>query len=163
MLRIPCWLVLASLGSAATPPYFATVANSVLRMRGGATLGPLDTAPIMRLEQQVKRVLGADPSQPLNVSDALALREDALLKILLLAVLGNFTSSAAASWQQPCSILVDPEDGRFVREDGDGQERSALIVVVLLLMLVEFGRWAQASLAQIRAESDAPRGTGKTL
>lgn len=163
MLQRARWIALVLVGSAATPPYFASVANSVLRLRGGALLGPLNTAPILRLEQQVKRVLGADPSQPLNVSDAQALPEDAILKILLLAVLGNFTSSAAASWEQPCSILLDPEDGRFVRADREGQERTALMVVVLLLMLVEFGRWARASLAQIRPEPDLPHGTPKAL
>lgn len=156
-------LALAVLGAVATPPYFASVANSVLRTRGGVMLGSLDTAPIMRLEQQVKRVIGADPSQPLNVSDTQALTEEALLKILLLAVLGNFTSSAAASWEQPCSILLDPEDGRFVRGDGGSQERPALIVIVILLMLVEFVRWAQKSLALIRADDGDVRGTSKAL
>jgi hypothetical protein len=126
-------------------------------------LGPLDTAPILRLEQQVKRVMAADPSLPLNVSAALALPEEAMLKILLLAVLGNFTSSAAASWQQPCSILLDPADGRFVRADGGSLENSALRVVVLLLMLIEFGRWAQASLAHLNPEEGANVPAGKEL
>lgn len=160
MLRY-CLVALVLVRCAATPPYFASVANSVLRTRGGVMLGRLDTAPIMRLEQQVKRVLAADPSLPLNVTQAATLPEEALLKILLLAVLGNFTSSAAASWEQPCSILLDPVDGRFVRADSSSLENSALRVIVLLLMLVEFGRWGQASLRTLAPDDEHSQVQGK--
>ena len=44
----------------AAPDFFASVANSALSMKGGATLASLDSIPIARLEQQVKRIVGAD-------------------------------------------------------------------------------------------------------
>jgi hypothetical protein len=146
-------LVCALAVCAGTPSYFADVANSCLRMRGGVQLGALDTVPIARLEQQVKRVMGADPSLPLNVSGVLDMAEPDLLRVLLLAVLGNFTTAAASGWQQPCALEVDPLAGSFVRRADDGLEGTALRVVVILLMLVEFGRWAQASLREAEAEA----------
>jgi len=137
-------LLLAALSSAlATPAYFASVANEALRIKGGAALGPLDTEPITRLEQQVKRVMGADPSLPLNVSEVAGLPEPELLRILFLAVIGNFTSSAAAAWQQPCSLLVDPADGSFVLDDGARRDAQAIKAVVVLLLIVQFGVWAR--------------------
>jgi hypothetical protein len=116
-------------------------------------LGALDTVPIARLEQQVKRVMGADPSLPLNVSGVLDMAEPDLLRVLLLAVLGHFTTAAASGWQQPCALEEDPLAGSFVRRADDGLEGTALRVVVILLMLVEFGRWAQASLREAEAEA----------
>ena len=69
----------------AAPDFFASVANSALSMKGGATLASLDSIPIARLEQQVKRIVGADPSLPLNLTSARDLSDPALLRALLLA------------------------------------------------------------------------------
>jgi len=153
-MRRACLLLCALAAVSSTPAYFADVANSCLRMRGGALLGPLDTVPIARLEQQVKRVMGADPSLPLNVTGLLDLPEPDLLRLLLLAVLGNFSTAAASGWQQPCAFEVDPTAGAFVLRADDGLEETALRVVVILLMLVEFGRWAQASLREATGASE---------
>jgi len=151
-------LCLAALSCAsATPPYFASVANGALRIKGDAVLGPLDTVPIDRLEQQVKRVMGADPSLPLNMSQVAGLPEQALLRILLLAVIGNFTSSAAAAWQQPCSLVVDPSDGSFVLDGGPGRDAQAIKAVVILLLIVQFAVWAQTALREATKTGQAPQ------
>ena len=126
----------------AAPDFFASVANSALSMKGGATLASLDSIPIARLEQQVKRIVGADPSLPLNLTSARDLSDPALLRVLLLAVVGNFTTGAAASWGQPCTLVLDPSDGHFESAGLNPTEHMALQVVVVLLMIVQFANWA---------------------
>ena len=62
-------LLALSPAARATPAYFASVANQALKFKGGAVLGPdLSVQAVGELEQQVKRVMGADPSLPLNVT-----------------------------------------------------------------------------------------------
>lgn len=130
----------------ATPAYFSTVANRVLRLQGGARLteaggGDLKVQAVVELEKQVKRVMGADPAAELNVS-ALRDRPDTeLLRILFLAVLGNFTSAAGTEWNRPCSLVVDPESGRVALENQPPLASLALKVVLVLLVAVQIKQW----------------------
>ena len=76
-------------GARAAPEYFASVANQALRLQGGPLLGgDMHAEAVLGLEQQVKRVMGADPSLDLNVSALRDRPDPELLRILLLAVLG---------------------------------------------------------------------------
>jgi hypothetical protein len=132
----------------AAPDYFASVANQALRLEGGAVLGrDLGVRAVTELEQQVKRVLGADPSQELNVSSVRELSDPELLRLLFLAVMGNFTSAAGASWQQPCSLVVDTHSGLVRAQDVPPIASLALKVVVILLVAVQFKQWV----AEVRA------------
>lgn len=129
----------------ATPAYFSTVANKVLRLQGGARLAeggdPLQVQAVVELEKQVKRVMGADPAAELNVS-ALRERPDTeLLRILLLAMLGNFTSAAGVEWNRPCSLVVDPESGRVALQNQPPLASLALKVVLVLLVAVQVKQW----------------------
>jgi hypothetical protein len=137
------WVLWVSLGwVGATPAYFASVANQALRLRGGAVFGPdLSLSAVSELEQQVKRVMGVDPSHPLNVSALRDQDDPELLRILFLAVLGNFTSLAADQWQAPCSLVLDPRTGRFTVEDQPSLPSLALKVIVMLLVAVQFKQW----------------------
>ena len=83
----------------------------------------------------------AEPSRPmadleLNVSALRDRPDPELLRILLLAVIGNFTSSKAAQWQQPCSIQMEPRTGALVISDTSAPANVALRVLVLVLCLV---------------------------
>jgi hypothetical protein len=128
----------------AAPAYFASVANQVLKLRGGASLGPdLSVQAVGALEQQVKRVLGDDPSQPLNVSSLRARSDPELLRVLLLAVLGNFTSAAGDAWQRPCSLVVDPRTGLVALDDTPALASLAQKVVLMLLVAVQFKQWVE--------------------
>lgn len=139
-----------------TPPYFAAVVNSALPLKGGASLGPTDVMAVMLLEQQVKRIMGANPAQDLNVSQVRELDDPTLLRLLLLAVLGNFTTSAAASWGSPCALVLDPSDGRIEVRSPPSTELLALQVVVVLLMVVQFGGWILAHRSACEAK-DGPQ------
>ena len=130
--------------SRAAPAYFASVANQALRLKGGAALGPdLGVQAVGMLEQQVKRILGDDPSQPLNVSSLRARSDPELLRVLLLAVLGNFTSAAGDAWQRPCGLVVDPRTGLVALEDSPALASLAQKVVLMLLVAVQFKQWVE--------------------
>ena len=131
----------------ATPAYFSTVANQVLRLQGGARFvegsgSGIRVQALVELEKQVKRVMGADPASELNVS-ALRDRPDTdLLRILLLAMLGNYTSAASmADWNRPCSLVIDPESGRVALETPQPLPSLALKVVLVLLVAVQIKQW----------------------
>jgi hypothetical protein len=139
----------------ATPPYFAAVANQALRMQGGARLagGDLDLRVVGQLEAQVKRVMGADPSGDLNVSALRDRPDPELLRLLFLAVLGNFTSAAGAEWNRPCSLVVDPATGLVRQQDPPQMETLALKVVLILLVAVQVRQWVSETRAQRQAEA----------
>ena len=135
-------LMLAWIASVtATPEYFASVANQALRLQGGVLLGgDMHVQAVLELEQQVKRVMGADPALDLNVS-ALRDRPDTeLLRILFLAMLGNYTSAASPEWNQPCRLVVDPMTGQVAMKDSPPAVSMALKVVVILLVAVQMQR-----------------------
>ena len=154
-LAVPLLLLPAA---RATPAYFASVANQALKFRGGAVLGPdLGVQAVGELEQQVKRVMGADPSLPLNVSLLRAREDPELLRVLFLAVLGNFTSGAGAAWQQPCRLVVDPRTGLVGLEDAPALASLAQKVVLMLLVAVQFKQWVEEVRAGRRAEPPRDR------
>lgn len=152
--------LVACLGACrATPAYFASVANQALRLKGGAALGPdLTVQAVGALEQQVKRVLGDDSSLPLNVSSLRARSDPELLRVLLLAVLGNFTSAAGDGWQRPCGLVVDPRTGLVALEDTPALASLAQKVVLILLVAVQFKQWVE----EVRAKrTEAPERKGR--
>lgn len=110
---------------------------------------------VSALEQQVKRVMGADPALDLNVSALRDRPDPELLRILFLAVLGNFTSAAAPEWNQPCRLVVDPTTGVVTLHDSRQVESLALKVVVILLVAVELQR--KLGEAQAAAEASSTR------
>lgn len=146
-LRATLWLALAVLALPrleATPEYFTSVANQALRLQGGAQLGgDAHVRAVAELEQHVKRVMGADPGLDLNVSSLRDRPDPELLRILFLAVLGNFTSAAAPPWNQPCRLVVDPQSGRIALQETPPAASVALKAVVILLVAVQLYRKLQ--------------------
>ena len=129
-------------------------------MRGGALLGGdhINVQAVMTLEQQVKRVMGADPALDLNVSSLRDRADPELLRILLLAVLGNFTSAAGSEWNQPCRLAVDPQTGLVALLDPQPVGSVALKVVVILLVAVEMRRKMAESMQQ---QQQTQKSTGR--
>lgn len=125
----------------APPPYFASVANKVLQLKGKVQFSDLNVAAIGALEQQVKRIMGSDPSMDMNVTELRDKPDSDLLAILLLAVLGNFTTAAGSAWHQPCSLVIDPLTGGVEAITPPVVSTLALKVVVVLLIAVQFRQW----------------------
>jgi len=140
MQRLVMLLLLAS-EARGTPEYFASVANQALRLQGGALIGgDMHVNAVRELEQQVKRVMGADPGLDLNVSALRERPDPELLRILFLAVLGNYTSAATPEWNRPCSLVVDPSTGLVAVQDAPPVVSLSLKVVVVLLVAVQLQR-----------------------
>ena len=153
-MRAPLRLLLALLPAIAhaAPEYFASVANQALRLQGGPLLGgDMGVDAVLGLEQQVKRVMGADPALDLNVSSLRDRPDPELLRILLLAVLGNYTSAASPDWNRPCSLVVDPQTGLVALHDAPAAVSLSLKVVVVLLVAVQL----QRKLADARQQEEA--------
>ncbi len=145
----------------ATPAYFASVANQALRLKGGASFGgDLSVRAALELEQQVKRVMGADPALDLNVSALRGRPNTELLRILFLAVLGNFTSAAGAGWHQPCSLVVSPETGLVALHEPAPLASLAQKAVVVLLIAVQVRQWVLEARAA-RQAADEQKGKGQ--
>jgi hypothetical protein len=53
---------------------------------------------------------------------------------------------------------VDPADGGFVLDDGASRDNQALKAVVVLLLIVQFGVWAQAAQREASASRPAQKG-----
>lgn len=148
------FFLLCPLPDEAAPAYFASVANQALKLKGGASIGPdLSLRAVVELEQQVKRVMGADPALELNVSALRERSDPELLRVLFLAVLGNFTSGAGSAWQQPCCLVVDPRTGLVALEDTPALASLAQKVVLMLLVAVQFKQWVEEVRAQRLADS----------
>ena len=156
--RASLWLLsTACAGVLATPAYFSTVANQALRLQGGARLGgDLNVRAVLELEQQVKRVMGGDPAGELNVSALRDRPDPELLRILFLAVLGNFTSAAGAGWAQPCRLAVNPETGQVVLEEPPPLASLALKVVLVILIAVQVRQWITDTRTQHELERALP-------
>jgi hypothetical protein len=81
--------------------------------------------------------MGADPASDLNVSALRDKPDPELLRVLFLAVLGNFTTAAASAWQQPCSLVVDPRTGLVALQEPPALASLAQKVVLMLLVALQ--------------------------
>jgi len=136
---IMCFILVVPVGGVLD--YFPSVANTVLKMRGGASLSGVDVLAVSQLEQQVKRVIQADPAQDLAMSSVRAMTDQDLLRVLLLAVIGNFTSAQGNSWNQPCTLVVDPKTGQVEIQEQPVLAGIALKVIVVILIAVQIRQW----------------------
>jgi len=139
-------LVLLSLLTCACRADLSSVASDVLLFQGGVRFDGVNSTAMRALSQQVKRVLAAPPEADLNVSSALAaLSEDALLRVALLAVVGNLTAGGGAPsppWAPtPCRMLVDPGTGQFAVDDANSSTDTLLRVLVCVLGLALVKTW----------------------
>lgn len=154
MLRVSACLM-ACLALACThravgelPYYYAQILSDTVGFHGGATADPdgayvLGSRAALALEQQLKRVIGADEAKDLNLTQVRALPDAALYRLLTLAAVGNFTSARASSWQQPVSVSVVPETGLFVLSSPGSSSDEALRVLLLIMCAVMFKRWME--------------------
>lgn len=162
LIRIAIFLALACRPGARAelPPYYAQVLSDTVGFLGGATADPdgayvLGPRAALALEQQLKRVTGADEARDLNLTEVRALPDAALYRLLTLAAVGNFTSARASGWQQPASVSVVPETGLFVLSNPGDSSDEALRVLLLIMCAVMFKRWMEDEARAQAAESAA--------
>ena len=143
------WMLLRTPPVGATLPlYYGQVLSEAVGFHGGATPDPdgsyvLGSRAALALEQQLKRVIGADESKDLNLTQVRELPDFEIYRLLTLAALGNFTTARASGWQQPVSVSVVPETGLFVVSGAGGSSDAALRVLLLIMCAVMFKRWME--------------------
>jgi hypothetical protein len=157
------WLLLRTPPvGAALPLYYGQVLSEAVGFHGGATPDPdgsyvLGSRAALALEQQLKRVIGADESKDLNMTQVRGLPDFELYRLLTLAALGNFTTARAPGWQQPVRVSVVPETGLFVVSGTGGSSDAALRVLLLIMCAVMFKRWMEDEAAAQAMEGQARR------
>jgi hypothetical protein len=107
--------------------------NAVFSVRGGA--------PILRpgahteyAEDLLRRLVGANPWQPLDLSGVRAMPEDKFLQILFKAVAGNFISGPSALRSDICRLEADQVTGT-IEVTRDGGDNEVVLTVITIIML----------------------------
>ena len=166
-LAVAAWIVLAPRPTAAAlPAYYGQVLSSTVGFLGGATADQegsyvMGSGAALALEQQLKRVIGADPSLGLNITDVRGLPDFDLYRLLTLAAIGNFTTARAAPWRQPLTVSVVPETGLFVIDGDAASSDAALRVLLLIMCAVMFKRWMEDEARALTGGQATARGLAK--
>lgn len=127
---------------ASLPATYPQVLGQTLAVKGGARLSP-DARAFFVLEQVLKRVAGQEADIDFNTTKVRELPESEIMRILTLAAVGNFTSSKASNFQRPFSVVIEPDGRGFDFEYKAGDSALAVEVMLIILCLVQFKRWAQ--------------------
>lgn len=162
-LGVLVWALLQiPVAEATLPAYYGQILSDAVGFWGGARLDPdgsyiLGSRAALALEQQLKRVIGADEAKDLNLTEVRTLPDKNLYRVLTLAALGNFTTTRASGWQQPVSVSVVPETGLFVLTSAGGSSDAALRVLLLILCAVVFKRWMEDEAQAQMLEQTGPK------
>ncbi len=110
----------------------------VFRVRGGAEIMGR-TPPVSYALDRLRVLLGeaALPvsASPLDLSAVRALEHDALLRLLFLAVAGDYVTGPAALRPMICRIEADPITGTLDVVSGRADAEAALTVIAVVLLL----------------------------
>jgi hypothetical protein len=138
-MRLVLVLLFWGVARAQLPDDFAEIVGGSVGWRGGG--GGLSSGARLGLEQQLKRVAGADPALGLNLTWVRGLGDGELVRLLLLAAVGNFTTGAGGGWQRPCTISAVPGTGELVADVANESSDVALRVLLVILCAALFRQW----------------------
>ena len=114
---------------------FHEVYADVFRLRDGSQLGGVSARAVDAMRSSVQRLLAVGSNTDLT-SVARSLPDEALLRVLFLAVVGNLTTDQSPSaLQQRCALVVDAGTGGFVLKDS-GTTQSVILEVLLIVSIV---------------------------
>jgi hypothetical protein len=137
-----CYPVLLSLsllthskGHSTQESLLYSVYGDVFKFRDGSDLGVGGSNAVDAMQGAVQRLLAVGPDADiLNVAKSLP--DEDLMRILFLAVVGNFTTDQSPSaLPQKCALVVDPRSGEFVMKDA-GSTQSVILEVLLIVSIV---------------------------
>jgi len=101
-------------------------------------LSELNSITSKNIKNQLKRIIGGNPVYDINLTEVRLFSDERILEILLLALIGNFTSGASNSaFQQPCRVVLDPMNGLFELQDDRSTTDQILSVFVIILCIVQ--------------------------
>lgn len=119
---------------AANDGLFHEVYADVFTLRDGSKLGESESRAVDAMQGSVQRLLAVGAGTDL-LSAARALPDEELLRVLFLAVVGNFTTDQSPSaLPQKCALVVDSVSGGFVLKDV-GTTQSVILEVLLIVSI----------------------------
>lgn len=110
----------------------------VFSTHDGSSLNSLSDVSVLELHNLLKKTIGVLPSEDLNMTRVRELPDSRLTEILLLALVGNFTTAKSQSWQQPCKIVMNAKDGHLQLSDDRSLTDEILSVLIIILCIVQF-------------------------
>lgn len=118
-------------------------ARKVFRTHDGSYLYDLNYATETNLQNQLKKIIGLSPDHDfitVNMSVIQEISDQRMIELLLQALVGNFTTSAAKSWNQPCEIVINSKSGALEVQDERSVTDSLLTILVLFFCVFQFGQ-----------------------
>ena len=114
---------------------FHQVYTDVFRMRDGSQLKGANGRALDAMQSSVQRLLAIGASGDI-LGAARGLPDEDLLRVLFLAVVGNFTTDQSPSaLPQRCALVVDAGSGDFVLKD-TSTTQSVILEVLLIVSIV---------------------------
>jgi hypothetical protein len=92
----------------------------------------------LHLNNQLKKVTGIEPESDWNITIVRELPDSQLTELLLLALIGNYTTGASQSWQQPCKTVINAKTGLFQVFDDRSLADEILSVLVIVFCVIKF-------------------------
>ena len=114
---------------------FSDVYSDVFTMRDGSQLGESKSRALDAMQGSVQRLLAVGANADM-LDAARALPDEEMLRILFLAVVGNFsTYQSPSALPQKCAVVVDPVSGGFVQKD-ISTTQSVILEILLIVSIV---------------------------
>ena len=114
--------------------------TSTFRLRDGSSLVSVGSTALDAMRGSVERLLAVGSGERDWLNHTRSLPDDRLLRILLLAVAGNFTvDQSPTALPQRCGIVVDPGTGALVLRD-NAATQSVILEVLLIVSIVSLVR-----------------------
>ena len=112
--------------------------QQVFSTHDGSSLNSLSDVSVLELHNLLKKMVGVMPQEDLNLTRVRELPDSRLTEILLLSVVGNFTTAKSQSWQQPCKIVMNAKHGHLQLSDDRSLTDEILSVLIIILCIVQF-------------------------
>lgn len=119
--------------------------RTVFKTHDGSYIMSLTDIMQTRLTDQLKRVIGVSSIENWNVSVVRDLTDQQLTELVLLAVVGNFTTGNAQGWHQPCAVVLNTQTGLLESVNDDAIANEILYVLIIVFCIFNFKHLLDAS------------------
>ena len=116
---------------------------STFRLEDGSQLSEANTISVQVMLHNARRLLAVDSMRDV-VNATRSADDQTLLKILYLAVAGNFVVSRdrPGAFQQRCALVIDPGTSGLVLQDNSSTQYVILEVLVIVSILCLLRAWS---------------------
>jgi len=111
----------------------------------GSFLSMLHDDIVLHLTNQLKKIVGINPQFEWSLEEVRNLPDDKLTELMLLALMGNYTTAATSSWQQPCRIMINPQTGLFQLQDDRSIADEILSVLLIIMCIIQLKQLLEAT------------------